>query len=181
MADNLFSEDLAFSIAKFSSFEKGKEYYEDGLVKKFWKDEGKYHANVKGNEDYQVDLRFDDEKLEYTCSCPYDFGGACKHVVAAILAFASDKKYTRPSPEESALKKDIAIKELLKKNNSNDPILFLEKMLKKDPSLIEDLKIFLAGPKATSVSISEYKERFIKELNKLDMREIGRASCRERV
>jgi len=171
MADSLFSEDLAFSIAKYSSFEKGKEYFRDGLVEKIWKEGEIYHALVQGSENYLVDLKFENEEIDYNCTCPFDFGGACKHVVAAILTFASDKKYAKPSSNDTA-KKDEVIKILLKEAAPADLISFLEQILKKEPEMIEDLKIFLAGPKETPVTVSEYKDRFIKELNKLDMREL---------
>lgn len=171
MADSLFSEDLAFSIAKFSSFEKGKEYFRDGLVEKIWDDGSIYHALVKGNEVYHVNLKFENEEIEYDCTCPFDFGGACKHVVAAILTFASDKKYAKPSSNDTA-RKDEVITKLLKEAAPAELISFLEKILKKEPELIKDLKIFLAGPKETPVTVSEYKDCFIKELNKLDMREL---------
>lgn len=171
MADSLFSEDLAFSIAKYSSFENGKEYFRDCLVKKIWKGGETYHALVKGSENYQVDLKFENEEIEYNCTCPFDFGGACKHVVAAILAFASDKKYAKPTSIDS-VKKDEVVKKLLKETAPADLISFLEQILKNKPELIEDLKIFLAGSKETPVTISEYKDRFIKELNTLDMREM---------
>lgn len=170
MAKNLFSEDLAFSVAKFSSFEKGNEYFEDGLVEKIWKENDVYKALVRGNELYQVSLSFENEKLEYDCTCPYDFDGACKHVIAAILAFASDKKFTAPASDDSRIK-DEEIKNLILQSSPGDLKAFLGKILKKEPESIEDLKIFLAGPKETPVTVSDYRERFIEDLNKIDLRE----------
>lgn len=76
MGKNLFSEDLAFSVAKFASFKRGKEYFEDGLVEKIWKDRDTYKAKVRGSELYMIELRFDEKEFKYSCSCPYDFGGA---------------------------------------------------------------------------------------------------------
>lgn len=161
MVKDLFFEDLAFSVSNFSSFEKGKEYFEDGLVEKIRKEGDVYTAAVRGNELYQVNLRFENEEIRYDCSCPYDFGGACKHVVAAILAFASDKKYAIPE-----------IKSLLERCEPVEIKKFLEKILEQEPDKIEDLKIFLAGPKETSVAVSEYKNRFLTVLNSLNLREM---------
>ncbi len=169
MANNLFSEDLALSTSNFSSFEKGKEYFRDGLVEKIWQENEIYKAVIRGNELYQVSLSFDHEELEYDCTCPYDFGGACKHVIAAVLAFASDKKYAIPSSDNS-MKKNEEINNLLR-SSSGDLKAFLEKILKKEPEKIEDLKIFLAGPRETPVTITEYKKRFIMDLNKINFRE----------
>jgi len=171
MAKNLFSEDMAFSVSKFSSFEKGKEYFHDGSVEKIWREGNVYKAIVRGNEMYQISLQFEKEELKYNCSCPYDFGGACKHVVAVILAFASDKKYAKPASADFR-KKDEEIKSLLQQSSPGDLKVFLEKTLKRNPDLAEDLKIFLAGPTETPVTVPDYKDRFIKDLNKMDLREM---------
>lgn len=170
MAKTVFTEDLAFSVAKFSSFEKGKAYFEDGLVSKLRKDGEEFTATVTGNKPYRVRLRFDHDELTYFCSCPYDFGGVCKHVVAAILAFASDRNTAQP--ESVAPYKESEIKRLLSKSSPGDLQDFLLKLFKRKPELVEDLKIFLAGPKETPASISDYKSRFMKVLNGLDMKQL---------
>ncbi|MEK7591831.1 MAG: SWIM zinc finger family protein [Patescibacteria group bacterium] len=170
MAKIAFTEDLAFSVANFSSFEKGKVYFDDGLVSALRKDGEEFTATVTGNEPYRVRLRFDHDELTYSCSCPYDFGGACKHVVAAILAFASDRNVAHP--KSGASHNESEIKRLLLESSSGDLQDFLLKLLKRKPELAEDLKIFLAGPQETPVRISEYTSRFMKVLNGLDMRQL---------
>ena len=118
MAKIAFTEDLAFSVANFSSFEKGKVYFDDGLVSALRKDGEEFTATVTGNEPYRVRLRFDHDELTYSCSCPYDFGGACKHVVAAILAFASDRNVAHP--KSGASHNESEIKRLLLESSSGD-------------------------------------------------------------
>lgn len=45
-------------------------------------------AAVEGTEEtpYRVSVLLD-ENYEADCTCPYDFGGWCKHIVAALLAY----------------------------------------------------------------------------------------------
>lgn len=173
MLNNLFSDDLAFRITRFTSYEKGKEYFEDGCVKKIWQEENEYKAIVKGTRDYSVSLKFDDEdELEYNCSCPYELEGACKHVVATIFAFASNKKFTTQPKQKKIEKNETPIKDLLSKITVSQQQDFLEKILKKNPALIEDFNIFLQGQKQTPVTTGDYKTRFRNELDELDLKEL---------
>lgn len=173
MLSNLFSDELAFRIARFSSYDKGKEYFEDGCVEKIWNEKKEYKAIVKGTHKYNVSLKFNDEdELEYDCSCPYELDGACKHVVATIFAFASDKKFATQSKQKKINKNEVTIQSLLSQITTSQQRDFLEKILKKDPVLIEDLNIFLQGQKQTPVTISDYKTRFRNELDELDLKEL---------
>ena len=44
-------------------------------------------AEVWGSELYRVQVTFSPTgSLGATCTCPYDWGGWCKHIVAALLA-----------------------------------------------------------------------------------------------
>lgn len=67
---------------------------------------------------------------------------------------------------------EVIIKELLSKTTTAQQRLFLEKILKKEPQLIDDLKIFLQGQKQTPVTISDYKTQFREELDQLDLKEL---------
>lgn len=169
---NYFSEELAFSVAQHPSFRKGKEYFAEGCVEKIWQEEELYKAIVKGTYLYQVSLKFDGNELAYTCSCPFEQEGACKHVVAAILAFAIDKKYVVQPARKEIEKDEIIIDNLLSNTTTNQQRLFLERILKKEPQLIEDLRIFLQGQNQTPVTILDYKTRFKCKLDQLDLKEL---------
>lgn len=171
MANNCFSDELAFSVARFSSYEKGKEYFEDGCVEKIWKDEDEYKAIVKGTQSYHVSLRFTDEELKYDCTCPYELGGACKHVIASILAFASDKNFAAKSYSEKD-KNNKVIKKLLAKVAESQLKLFLGDILNKQPQLIEDFKVFLQGTNQTPVTVADYENQFRAKLDQMDLNEL---------
>ena len=172
MVENLFSDELAFSIASFSSYDKGKDYFKDGCVEKIWLEKDEYKAIVKGTRSYQVSLKFEDNRLDYHCSCPYELTGACKHVVAAVLAFACDKQTNKQHPLKKANKKASNIEELVSKTSSSQLQVFLVETLKQQPQLIEDLKIFLQGKKQTAITILDYKSQFKEELDQLNLRDL---------
>jgi len=178
-ANKLFSEELAFSIARFPSFNKGKEYFEDGCVEKIWQEEKEYKAIVSGTHPYRVTLKFKDDELIYNCSCPFELDGACKHVVASILAFASDKSFSTQPKQKKLEKNEVIINEFLEKMSVTQQRYFLEKILKKEPALIEDLKIFLQGRNQSPITASDYKTQFRERLDQLDLEELAQMWYRE--
>ena len=172
MAINYFSDQLAFSVSRFSSYSKGKEYFDNGYIEKIWKDEESYKAIVKGTNSYNISLKFEGEELIYSCSCPFELDGACKHVVASILAFASNKEFTKQSMEKSKDEDESIVKELLLNITTLQQKIFLEKILRKDIRLVEDMKVFLQGQKQTPITITDYKIQFLNKLDQLDLKEL---------
>jgi len=71
------------------SFERGRDYYGNGAVLSLTRRGQVIHSEVAGSEyePYRVWINFDKGGLRSgECSCPYDWGGWCKHIVAALLA-----------------------------------------------------------------------------------------------
>ena len=64
------------------------------------------------------------------------------------------------------------VKKLLAKTTVFQRTLFLEKILKEQPPLVEDLKIFLQGRRQTPVTVADYKIRFRNQLEQLDLKEL---------
>lgn len=79
------------------SFSRGKSYYED--VKNLEQEGDKFTAQVYGSSRYFVNIQIDDLDISSYCSCPYDWGGICKHIVAVGLNIA-DGNYTKAMPSE---------------------------------------------------------------------------------
>lgn len=70
--------------------ERGQDYYESGAVLSLVRRGKQLQAEVQGSdyEPYRVTVVLGSRGGVdgYGCSCPYDWGGACKHVVATLLA-----------------------------------------------------------------------------------------------
>ncbi|MDP5231224.1 MAG: DEAD/DEAH box helicase [Cellulophaga sp.] len=56
------------------------------VVENLSKSTDNYTFSYKGSEKkpYQIAVTFNEKQIKSTCSCPYDFGGLCKHQVAAF-------------------------------------------------------------------------------------------------
>jgi uncharacterized Zn finger protein len=68
-------------------YERGVEYDREGAVSSLRLQDGELTATVAGSSRYRVRLGVTDDQLWSGCTCPYD-DGACKHAVAAGLAWA---------------------------------------------------------------------------------------------
>ncbi len=67
------------------SFERGEKYYTQGNVISAKISNSTITAHVLGTQEYQVKISHRFGNIDYYCTCPYDFGGFCKHIVAVLL------------------------------------------------------------------------------------------------
>src|SRR5215218_1650311 len=75
--------------ASDESFARGEEYLARGAVVRLERRGDQLLAEVEGSEyaPYRVTVTFDTFGFrEAACTCPYDWGGDCKHIIAALLA-----------------------------------------------------------------------------------------------
>jgi uncharacterized Zn finger protein len=71
---------------------RGRAYFREGAVMRLEeKEEGMWESLVAGNSMYDVSIEMiDEEVMEYSCDCPYDWGGPCKHIVAVMFAIRDE-------------------------------------------------------------------------------------------
>ncbi len=85
-----FTESDIRSLATAQSFARGENYYHDGAVSDLTLRGNQITARVAGSdyEPYRVNVTLDaDGRIAAAaCTCPYDWGGYCKHIVAVLLA-----------------------------------------------------------------------------------------------
>ena len=75
--------------ASAASYHRGREYYEQGAVLSIVRRDQQLQAEVEGSqyEPYRVQITYDAGGItQALCSCPYGWGGWCKHIVATLLA-----------------------------------------------------------------------------------------------
>jgi len=92
------------------SFERGVDYYERGAVRSVIRRGQEILAEVEGSQyaPYRVRVTFDAGGVrEATCSCPYDWGGWCKHIVATLLIYIHDPETIEERPSIEALLADL--------------------------------------------------------------------------
>ncbi len=85
----ILSEALIRSLATPESFQRGHDYWTSGAVIRLSRRGGMVEAAVAGSRSapYAVRATLDGGGVTTaSCSCPYEWGGICKHIVAALLA-----------------------------------------------------------------------------------------------
>ncbi|MBD2190005.1 SWIM zinc finger family protein [Pseudanabaena mucicola] len=103
------SESVIRQNASDKSFQRGKEYARSQSVKDlFWRDQT-LQATVAGSTYYRVSIGFSNRGIKSAeCSCPYDFGGWCKHIVAVLLVGLEKPKIEeRPNLAQMLEKLDL--------------------------------------------------------------------------
>ena len=90
MKDAAFGEDAVRALATVESFTRGREYLRRGAVSGLERRGNRLTSEVEGSEfaPYAVTIELHDGGVAGTrCSCRYDWGGVCKHVVAVLLKY----------------------------------------------------------------------------------------------
>ena len=103
--ENLTKADLR-GVLKASSQRRARRYIHK--VKNPNRDGRTLTADVRGSQLYQVEIDVEPTGISASCSCPYDWGGFCKHIGAVLLKWIKDPrsfavKGAKPPPEESEL------------------------------------------------------------------------------
>ena len=83
------------------SYQRGVDYYERGAVLSVVRRGQEILAEVEGSQytPYRVGVTFDAGGLrQATCTCPYDWGGWCKHIVATLLTCIHEPETVEERP-----------------------------------------------------------------------------------
>jgi uncharacterized Zn finger protein len=110
-----FSEATIRGQATAESFRRGENYHQQGAVVSLVQRGTVLQAEVEGSqyEPYRVRVAFDEGGITSAdCSCPYDWGGWCKHIVATLLACLDDPDGIEVRPALDELLADLDREEL---------------------------------------------------------------------
>ncbi len=107
MAQSLsFTEADVRALASDQSFDRGYLYYRNESVFDVVRRGNIFTAKVEGSdyEPYQIQVILDTSGIDTTmCTCPYDWGGICKHIVATLLVLLHKGDEIETKPEMAAL------------------------------------------------------------------------------
>jgi uncharacterized Zn finger protein len=73
------------------SIERGRAYVQEGMVGPLTRRGDELEADVQGSalRPYRVWIQFEGKQItDAACTCPYDYEGWCKHIVAVLLTYA---------------------------------------------------------------------------------------------
>lgn len=135
MADVMISESTVRQLATANSYERGRSYFEDGWVLSVVKRGNIIQAEVEGSEyePYRITVELGAFGIESTdCTCPYDWGGICKHIVATLLAYINGAAEERPS-----------IATLLAQIDASQAVELLKQIVTHHPDVVETIEAYL--------------------------------------
>lgn len=113
-------------------FERGESLYKNGAISSPVRRGNEISARCQGSyaQPYRVWAKFTGAEIAAaSCSCPYDWGGDCKHIVAMLLAYLRE-------PEHFEERKTV--REELMSREKTDLLDIIEEMLVRYPDL-EDI------------------------------------------
>lgn len=140
------SEAAIREIATPESFRRGREYFEDGAVVGLTRRGDQIEAEVAGSQylPYQVRVTLGGGAVrEASCSCPYAYGGACKHVVAALLAYCQRPETVEERPPLEALLADLDADQLRR---------LIARLAASQPGLVELVELAVEAERASAAS-----------------------------
>ena len=129
------TEELILTKVTEKSFERGRDYCESGMVESVVQRGNRLFAEVLGSEEdpYHVGVAFHEGDFNASCTCPYDWGGYCKHVVAVLLTWIHDRELVAiRSPIEN----------LLSNLDADELKTLILLMVESDPQLSETIDEF---------------------------------------
>lgn len=86
-----FDNALLPEYASAKSIQRGRDYFREGMVGALILRGNQLQADVAGSQSrpYRVEIQFNTEGVdEAYCTCPYDYEGWCKHIIAVLFTYA---------------------------------------------------------------------------------------------
>lgn len=126
-------------MATPNSFARGEDYYYSNAVRQLTYNGHTFTAKVLGSYAYHVEIGGTKTSPHFQCSCPYDYGGICKHIVAVGLAILHEEFKTEPFEEATIVEEPHVpvadFKKIFKHTADEVKIKFLQQILAQDASL----------------------------------------------
>jgi uncharacterized Zn finger protein len=139
-----------------ASFERGQRYFEDGRVRIRELSPSRVTAAVAGTSNYRVEVDLEDEKgISAACTCPYDWEGYCKHIVATLLAVEEGGEEIEDMAKMSS-EKQQSTEALLKRTEPEALRSFLRQEMERLPEL-RDRFMACFSKEGAGKSLDEYK------------------------
>ena len=165
-----FDEDVILALATDASYDRGGQYADGGAVRNLVRDGETYRAEVYGTERYEVRLWDGSaDEVDFSCTCPYDWGGACKHVVAVMLAVLERRRQgneiptagpgedaERPADPPRAAADPGRTDALLASLSAERLRAFVRLQVGEYPRLSENLQIFVQGAVESAKTVDAY-------------------------
>jgi uncharacterized Zn finger protein len=138
MAKEVFPKLTEAQVRKLAtpqSFERGQRYFKDGAIVEPLLQGNEVRAECAGSDDdpYELSVEFDKKGVaEMDCTCPYDQGGACKHLVALLLTCIH---------KPQAVRWLDSLDKMLAERGKEELIAIIKQMVKRDAKLLHVIEL----------------------------------------
>lgn len=123
----LTEEDIQ-DMSTEKSFERGGDLYLSDAISSTYRKENTIYGKCEGSggKIYDLEVNFGGIEMDTFCTCPYDWGGLCKHLVAFLLTFVNEEElFTEP----------VDIPTLLEPLDRENLIVLISKLVREKPDL----------------------------------------------
>jgi uncharacterized Zn finger protein len=164
MAENIsnITEADIKQLSNEQSFSRGKSYYRGGAILEPVRQGNELRAYCEGSEyqPYRVSATLGPNGIAGAhCTCPYDWGGLCKHTIALLLAWVHEpESFNKISPTE----------ELLANRSKEELIVLIKEMLKREPDLARLLELPVQPDRQTPLDLEAFRKQISYALRQHD-------------
>ncbi|EMA65928.1 SWIM zinc finger family protein [Halorubrum distributum] len=128
------------SLCTEQSFERGVNYHHQDRVQELDIDGDEIRATVRGSNYYDVTIDLVDDAVRSRCSCPYNYAGDCKHVVAVLLTVDDRDTETVSDPEQD---ETVDVESLIEQTTVEDLRAFLRDIVGEDQDIHDRFVAFV--------------------------------------
>jgi uncharacterized Zn finger protein len=144
--------------ASDKSFRKGQDYYGPGAIYNPARQSTPggvvtLTAQCEGSSapSYQLHVELDDDGVRSaSCTCPYDWGGDCKHIVALLLMYIH---------EPDGFSEQKSVSELLEGMEKAALVALILRLVERDPDLYDALELAIPAAKIAAQPTASGAER----------------------
>ncbi|RZM82797.1 SWIM zinc finger family protein [Leptolyngbya iicbica] len=139
------------ALATEQSWQRGQRYFRQGAIAQGARQGAKIWADCMGTGVYRTEVTFDQAGIEASsCTCPYDWGGICKHQVALLLTYI----HTPDTFEELQ-----PVAELLGDRSRADLLTMVEAMVQRYPDLMTIVDAPQAPARGAAPDLAKYSRQ----------------------
>jgi uncharacterized Zn finger protein len=146
------TESIIRAGASAQSFQRGQDYYEGGAISNMSRQGNVVSGDCEGTQEpyYRVRVELDEAGIRSAeCTCPYEYGGYCKHTVALLLGYVH-------RPKQFVVRKEPA--DLLAGLSRDELVALLTTLLKRQPELYDWIEGAISAP-ASSGKAKKTRQR----------------------
>jgi uncharacterized Zn finger protein len=140
------TESIVRAAATPQSFERGQDYYRSGAVSNTSIQDNLLIGDCEGTQApyYRVQVELDEAGIRSAnCTCPYEYGGLCKHTVAVLLTYVHHPKQFTARQAPADLLADL---------DRDDLMALTTRLLRERPELYNWVEAAISAPAKSSKS-----------------------------